>query len=427
MQALMSSRIQGQTHSMRLTGADGRGGAHLSSMSETTVAQVGAILRARSSHLPSVLLASMLALLLALCTLLCLPLTGYALTTVPDVQEATAACVMDDQGNILYDLNAEEEMAMASITKIMTAMVALDSGIPLDTPIPFIETDFVSDAQLAGYKNGDTPSFRELLQATLIFSGNDAAINVAFAVSGDEATFAGLMNQKAQELGLTHTHFMNSHGIEEEGHYSCARDLVVMGRYAMEHYPFIAQCVQTHSIDVVAGGASVTLESTDSLMGSYEGLLGIKTGRTTSGMSFLGAARRNHVTLYSCALCCPTYEGRFDDTVAMLDWGFDLYEARRLASANAMLRTVAWQDGFWLRCPVAAERDITGQVFCEGQLTYKAVQLKPNSLVRAESTYGTTVWQQEGRHVESATYVAASPQARCHAWNPFVAPLFSQS
>lgn len=349
---------------------------------------------------------------------------ALAFDTTPDIAEATGAFVMDSQGNTLYDLNGYEEMPPASITKIMTAMVALDSGIDLDEPIAFIETSFQEGAQLAGYAEGDTPTMRELMLATLVYSGNDAALNVAYAVAGSEEDFAVLMNEKAAELGMEHTHFANPHGLEQDGHYSCAADLCVMGRYALENYPFIRDAVCTRYITVYPKGQKVTLESTDDLMDSYEGLLGIKTGNTESGASFLGAARRNHVTVYSCALCCDTKDGRFSDTRAMLDWGFSLYEARTLARQDLIMRTSPWADGFWLRCPVSANRDVTGSIFCEGTVKYTTSLLRPSILVSPHDTCGSTVWNQEGRHVESVAYTAKQPVG-ARAWNALVLPAVS--
>ena len=355
------------------------------------------------------------------------PQAAWAVDTQPVITESTAACVTDANGNVLYDYNAEVEMPMASITKVMTAMVALDSGIPLNTPVEFVEQDYSEGAQLTGYKTGDLPSLDELLRVTLIYSGNDAATNVAYAVAGSVPAFADLMNAKAAELGMTHTHFMNPHGLEEDGHYSCAADLCKMGRYAMENYPFIRETVHTRSISIAPDGHPVTLESTDLLMDYYEGLLGIKTGNTESGASFLGSARRGHVTLYSCSLCCETGEGRWNDTESMLDWGFSLYHDVPLALGNKVLSVSPWTDGFWLKCPVYAPLDISGSVFDNGEIQTSTVAHATGSFVPAGTTYGTSVWRQDGRHLGSSQYRTPSHPKQVSAWNPFVMPLFEDT
>lgn len=363
---------------------------------------------------------------LLITSIVCAPRLARADDSEPVIGEARAAVIMDASGEVLFDRNGDQELAPASITKVMTAMVALDSDVPLDKPIAFVVEEYPVVAQLAGYTDGDTPTLGELLMVTLVYSGNDAAMNVAYAVGGSKEGFADLMNKKVEELGLSHTHFMNPHGLEERDHYSSARDLCVIGRYAMEHYPFIRDAVRTRSIEVVTGGVPVTLESSDDLMKTYNGLLGIKTGNTESGTSFLSAARRDLVTLYSCVLCCDTIEGRFEDTVSLLDWGFGLYAKRSLAHDELPVRFAQWQDGFWLRCPVSARRSVSGSVFQGGEVTYRTVMLRPNALVSAGSTYGTTVWSQGNRHVGSVEYRATDP-IRSPAWNPFLLPLFDDA
>lgn len=229
-------------------------------------------------------------LALSALALVCSPSLALAATgaAAPTLSEAQAYCVMDQGGNVLSESNAYAEMPMASITKIMTAIVALDSGKSMDDACTITEEDFEAGAQLVGYTSTDTPSFYDLMMSMLVYSGNDAADNVAINVAGSVDAFVELMNKKAQELGLTHTHFANPSGLEAGGHYSCAHDLAVLGRYALENYPFIAQAVMTRSYTVTAGGASVTLHSTDDLMDTYVGLCGIKTGKVEFGTSFLG-------------------------------------------------------------------------------------------------------------------------------------------
>ena len=350
-----------------------------------------------------------------------------ALASEPDLQEATAACLMDSNGSVLYAMNAEEEMPMASITKVMTAMVALDSGIALSTPVSFVESEFSEDAQLTGYKTGDQPSLDELLRIMLVYSGNDAATNIAIAIAGSVENFSVLMNKKAAELNMTHTRFVNPHGLEEDGHYSCAYDLCVMGRYAMEHYPYIRDAVHTRYLEIAPGGVWITFESTDLLMDYYDGLLGIKTGATESGTSFLGAAERSLVTLYSCVLCCETGQGRFDDSERLLDWGFDLYAKETLARAGTLYRVAPWQDGFWLKCPVSAKYETTGAFRPETALDATSALRTANEYVPASTTYGTTIWTQESRHVESATYKTAERPRQVKAWNTFALPLFQDT
>ncbi|MBQ6522315.1 MAG: D-alanyl-D-alanine carboxypeptidase, partial [Atopobiaceae bacterium] len=156
--------------------------------------------------------------LLASLALVCTP--AYAFETAPEVEEAQAAIVVDSSGSILWSKNAEREMGMASVTKVMTAVVALDSGMDLDTVCSIDYVDLGPYSQTAGFTSDDAPTLRDLLRVMLVYSGNDAACYVAQNVAGSVDEFVVLMNAKARELGMNHTHFANPHGLEEDGHYS---------------------------------------------------------------------------------------------------------------------------------------------------------------------------------------------------------------
>ena len=368
--------------------------------------------------------------------------------SMPEIYEATAACVMDDAGTILYSYNAEAEMAMASITKIMTAMVAADSGIPLDKEIAFKTAQYQDDAQLVGLAEGDKITLGGLISVTLVFSGNDTADNIGYAVSGSPEEFVKLMNDKAKAIGLEHTHFMNLHGLRQPGHYSCASDLCKMGRYAMENYPLIRETVRTRQVVMAKNGSDVTVtlggppnikesdkksnyqeiyfDSTDELMETYEGLRGIKTGRVETGYSFLGSARRDGVTLYSCILNCEDGYVRFDESEKLLDWGFDCFDDCTLADTKWAIRTANWEDGFWLKCPILATRNVKGKRLAEQDISFKTVSLKPNALVGSGESYGTSLWSQGDRPMGSVSYQTGRYHARLGAWNPIVQPLFEK-
>ena len=270
--------------------------------------------------------------LLASLALVCTP--AYAFETAPEVEEAQAAIVVDSSGSILWSKNVEREMGMASVTKVMTAVVALDSGMDLDTVCSIDYVDLGPYSQTAGFTSDDAPTLRDLLRVMLVYSGNDAACYVAQNVAGSVDEFVVLMNAKARELGMNHTHFANPHGLEEDGHYSTVEDLVILGRYALEHYPFIASTVRLPYTEAYCDGWYQTFSSTDYLLDVYQGALGIKTGSEKSGYCFLGAARRDGATLYTCVLGCDSDWGRWSDTMALLDWGYSVRTTRRVAAGR---------------------------------------------------------------------------------------------
>lgn len=349
---------------------------------------------------------------------------AWATEDAPQLLEADAAIVLDQAGNVLWDLNADERMEPASITKVMTAMVALDSGMDLDTVCGITAVDLGPDSQTAGYTQSDTPTLRELLQVMLVYSGNDAAYNVAVNVAGSEEAFVDLMNAKAAELGLANTHFANSHGLEADGHYSCARDLAAMGRYALTNYPFIAEAVRYEGLEVTVGGQVVWLGGTDELMGVYEGLLGIKTGAVAAGKTFLGASRRGEVTLYSAVLGCETSEGRFADTVALMDWAYGTFRQDVFVPAGWTLRVSPYALGFRAKCLVLPTTDY-GCTAWPGEPPSRSATIVPAGLlVEPGDTYSYSWWRQSGRLAGAADITVSDRLVQAPSVNVFALPLF---
>lgn len=351
------------------------------------------------------LLATLAALVCA--ALLLAPARALAVDSQPQLAEAQCAIVTDGAGNVLWSKNPQQEMAMASITKIMTAMVALDSGKDLDAPCTITVEDLGADSQTVGFTSADTPTLRELIQAMLVYSGNDAALNVAINVAGSEEAFVDLMNQKAQELGMAHTHFANSHGLEADGHYSCVEDLALMGRYARSNYPLIASTVRRRSVTMTIDGTTRTLNSTDSLMDTYQGLLGMKTGTVAAGAAFLGASMRGTVELYTCVLGCATSAGRFSDTAALMDWAYDNFLRTRVSNPNWVIDVRPYALDFACSVVVRPEGCLSVASWPDfGGLSYTTTRMHRWYLVDAGQTVGQTHWSQRDRQAGTTCYVA---------------------
>lgn len=328
--------------------------------------------------------------------------------TCPTLSEAQAAMVIDEQGNVIYSLNPDAELNMASITKIMTAVVALENGYDFSSSITCKGSTLDENAQVAGYKEGNVVSAYDLFLAMLVYSANDAAYEIACSVAGSEEAFVALMNAKAAELGMAHTHFANSHGLDADGHYSSVSDLVLLARYAMTNYSAISDAVTKDVITVPIDGAETTLESTDTFITSYQGALGIKTGKGNDVTCFLGAARRNGLTLYSCVLGCTSNEGRFTDTITLMDAAFSTYEARVYSDASVSY-TTPFAFHFGKSVQVIGEGNIAGYVDRGASIkstrltTYKSTDfLEPNKTIALEQ------WVQGEREVATVVY-ASSP------------------
>ena len=227
--------------------------------------------------------AKMLRALLRLCLLLCmLPAVAEAVEV-----SATAAVLLDaDTGQVLYEKNGDEQMLIASTTKIMTAMVVLEQA-GLDDTVT-VTRDHMAEGSSMYLKPGETVRVEELLYGLLLCSGNDAALALTACAGGPEP-FVALMNEKAAALGMTRTSFANPNGLDAEGHYSTARDMAVLAAAAMEEPTFRRIC-SSRSVTI----GQRTMENHNRLLRQVEGCIGLKTGYTK-------AAGR---TLVSCAERC---------------------------------------------------------------------------------------------------------------------------
>lgn len=257
---------------------------------------------------------------------------------------ATAAELYDaTSGKTLYALAPDTSLPMASTTKIMTAVVALTYG-KLDQPIT-VGPDVVAiedgGTSVAGLRLGETLSLRELLYCLMLPSGDDAAIAIADGVAGSQASFVALMNLEAGLLGLSHTHYANPHGLDAPGHFTSVSDLVRLTQFAMKS-PTFAQIVATPSMTLPATAThhEFILENTNELLQTepfaYGGAVGVKTGFTgPAGYCLVFMAQRPSGVLIGAVLGDATYDGRFTDATALLNWAYSTLSPAPTPTATA--------------------------------------------------------------------------------------------
>lgn len=246
--------------------------------------------------------------------------------------------IMDaDTGRILFEKNADARRYPASTTKIMTCIVALENG-PVGELVTIPNgTEPASGSSKLGISPGEIMPFEDLLYGMMIASGNDASLAIAILTSGTENAFVQLMNQKVQDLGLTSTHFVNSHGLHTVNHYTTARDLAIITRYAMANETF-RDIVSTVTYDMQPtnyhrSGRTLTTKY-DLLIEDkalyYEPCIGVKTGYTNAaGRCFVGAGEMDGHTLITVTLGTnpedDMYVQAFTDTIRLLKYGFLQY------------------------------------------------------------------------------------------------------
>ena len=295
--------------------------------------------------------------------LLCTLLTPQALALEdPDIRAKAAILVDADSGTVLYDKNIHEELPMASITKVMSALLvleAVDRGqLRMDQGITATESamkGMVEDGSTADIKVGETLTVEQLLYCMLVISANETCNILGEAVSGSVDAFVEKMNQRAQELGCQNTHFANTTGLTQSGHYSSAWDIYLITREAMKHDDFMT-IVNTKAYTVPATNMTDTereLHSTNALISNwrmtgylYSGAQGIKTGTTdAAGHCLVSSAIRGSRTLVSVVLGCEevktetggTRVESFTETARLFDWGFDNFSTRTVLESNELI------------------------------------------------------------------------------------------
>ena len=321
----------------------------------------------------------------------------------PPSSSARAVLVATGAGEVLYERNAERELPMASITKLMTAIVVLERKRPGDLMIVRETAAGVGESSVH-LLVGEKLSVRDLLAAALIQSANDAAFALAAGTAGDVSEFVALMNAKARQLGLTHTHFVRPDGLDVPGHYSSARDVLKLARVAMKK-PLVRRLVAMRSA-TIAGGRS--LFSWNDLLGRYPGLIGVKTGHTdAAGWCEVAAARRDGVTIYTVVLGSPTRAQRNADLARLLAWGQDFFGRLQVVSTGHTYATSAIrleED----RLPLVAARPMRAVVRVDQPLveTVVAPALVAGP-VEAGASLGEVRVAQKGRIIARVPLVAA--------------------
>ena len=278
-------------------------------------------------------LAAALLLVLAGCGGASEPTPAATGTAPPEVKAWTGILIERDSGRVLWSKDPDRELAPASCTKIMTALLTLERVKDLDAyaTVPRIPLPQKVGVDLVP---GDRITVREALTALLVKSANDAALTLAAHVAGNEKQFTKLMNRRAEQLGLTHTHFKNCRGTPEDGHYSSARDLATLGRFAMRDATF-RKLVHTRTAVIrYPPDAAVPVENHNRLLG-YPWGDGIKTGATDkSGKVLVGSGKPGPVALIVVTMHEPTRDQEVKDAVALFEWGTAEYLRRSAPSPS---------------------------------------------------------------------------------------------
>ncbi|WP_367925381.1 D-alanyl-D-alanine carboxypeptidase family protein [uncultured Ruthenibacterium sp.] len=258
-----------------------------------------------------------------------------------------AILVNMDTGTVLYEQGADDEVPIASITKVMTLLLTLEAveagKVSMTDIVPISEHAYNMGGSQIWLEPGEQFTLDELIKAICVCSANDAAVAVAEFVGGSEPVFAEMMNAKAQELGMEHTHFVNACGLDAQGHYSSARDVSVMSMELLKHPKILEYCGIW--MDSLRNGET-QMVNTNKLLKSYPGITGLKTGTTNgAGVCISASAERDGMGLLAVVLGSPSSAERFDAATQLLDYGFANYETADFPAIAGQLQTLPVKGG----------------------------------------------------------------------------------
>ncbi len=336
--------------------------------------------------------------------LLLLPKTAKADKPDFDAPAQAAYLLEANSGRVLYAKNENARLPMASTTKVMTALLAIESG-RLEETVTVADEAVGTEGSSMYLKKGETIPLIDLVYGLMLTSGNDAAVAIAFFLDGGIEAFASRMNAKAAELGLADTHFVTPNGLHDKDHYTTAKDLARLGAAALEN-PEFSEIVaaQYHR---TGGSNPHTLKNKNRLLWEYEGGIGVKTGYTkAAGKCLVFAAERGAMKLCGAVLNCPTM---WNTAKALLDRGFSDYRAKTFLSADTFF-SLPVQNGVkkaLSAAPVSAilyPTEVGGEEVFSVETSFDAAIPAP---VSAGDPVGTATLYRNGIAVRSVPIAAA--------------------
>lgn len=262
-----------------------------------------------------------------------------------------SAILVDNlSGKVLYEKNADEKLAPASMTKLasmLMVMEAIDNGnLKFEDKVTISEEAANMGGSQVFLQAGEVYTVYDLLKSVAIASGNDAVVALAEKIGGSQSGFIDMLNKRLKEIGATNTNFVNAHGLDAEGHYSTARDMSIIARELLKH-PKILEFTSIYEEYLEKNdGSRIWLVNTNKLVRFYDGVDGLKTGFTkTAGYCLTATASKNNFRLISVVMGEDTSENRSSDTVKMLNYGFNTFKINIIKTKGESLGKVRVEKG----------------------------------------------------------------------------------
>lgn len=288
----------------------------------------------------------LLLIIMAFCMFMMMPKAAEDYT-----KTAKSAILVDNlTGKVLYEKNADEKLAPASMTKLasmLMVMEAIDSGkLKLEDKVTISEEAAKMGGSQVFLQAGEVYTVHDLLKGVAIASGNDAVVALAEKIAGSQSEFVAMINKRLQEIGAKNTNFVNAHGLDAEGHYSTARDMSIIARELLKHEKILEYTSIYEEYLEKNDGSKSWLVNTNKLVRFYDGVDGLKTGFTsTAGYCLTATAKKDKLRLISVVMGEDTPENRSSDTVKLLNYGFNTFRINIIKSKGEVLGKVRVEKG----------------------------------------------------------------------------------
>ena len=338
----------------------------------------------------------------------------------------SALLMEEDTGTILYEQNSHEALPPASVTKVMTLLLIYEGE--RDGKFDWTDTVQVSEhaASMGGsqvfLEEGETQTAADMTKSIAIASANDAAVAMAEFLAGSEEAFVQKMNERAKELGMEDTNFVNACGLDTEGHVSSAYDIALMSRELMENFPEIKEYTTTWQDSIIhktrRGEETFGLTNTNKLIQWYDGATGLKTGSTGNALYCLsGTAERDGMGLIAVVMAAPDYKVRFREVMQLLDYGFANYAIEKGREKGYAMGEVPVEKGMTdtVEAVVAEEISVLVPKGKEAQWETKTELLPAVSApVEAGTKVGELVYLRDGEEVGRVELTAGENVAKAN-------------
>ena len=321
-----------------------------------------------------------------------------------------SAILVDNlSGKVLYEKNADEKLAPASMTKLasmLMVMEAIDDGnLKFEDKVTISEEAANMGGSQVFLQAGEVYTVYDLLKSVAIASGNDAVVALAEKIGGSQSGFIDMLNKRLKEIGATNTNFVNAHGLDAEGHYSTARDMSIIARELLKH-PKILEFTSIYEEYLEKNdGSRIWLVNTNKLVRFYDGVDGLKTGFTgTAGYCLTATASKNNFRLISVVMGEDTSENRSSDTVKMLNYGFNTFKINIIKTKEESLGKVRVERGKQDNANIVLLNDATEILKNTDPVTEYKFNLKVNKIkapVKVGDVVGTAeIIDSEGNIVD---------------------------